>query len=402
MKQTYERTLTACYTGYVVQAIVNNFIPLLFLTLQDTYHISISSITLLITVNFMVQLLIDCLSAGFVDRIGYRASMILAHAASAAGLACLTFLPDLLPEPFIGLLISVAIYALGGGLLEVMLSPIVEALPTAHKEKTMSLLHSFYCWGQVGVVLLSTLFFSLAGIQNWRILACLWAVLPACNAVFFLFVPIRGLVEDGDGMPVGELVGQKLFWLFALLMVCAGASELGMSQWASAFAESGLRVSKTAGDLAGPCAFAVFMGSARALYARFADRISLKKCMAFCAALCAASYLLASLSPNPLLALFGCALCGLSVGIMWPGTFSMAAKAIPRGGTAMFAFLALFGDVGCNIGPGLVGLISAAEGGDLKRGLFSATLYPAILLAGLLAGRGALRRQRAVRKTHVD
>ena len=252
------------------------------------------------------------------------------------------------------------------------------------------------------MVLLSTLFFSLAGIQNWRILACLWAVLPACNAVFFLFVPIRGLVEDGDGMPVGELVGQKLFWLFALLMVCAGASELGMSQWASAFAESGLRVSKTAGDLAGPCAFAVFMGSARALYARFAERISLKKCMAFCAALCAASYLLASLSPNPLLALFGCALCGLSVGIMWPGTFSMAAKAIPRGGTAMFAFLALFGDVGCNIGPGLVGLVSAAEGGDLKRGLLSATLYPAILLAGLLAGRGALRRQRAVRKTHVD
>ena len=400
--QNFGCTVAASYVGYITQAIVNNFAPLLFLTFVSDFGVTFDRLAFLINMNFGVQLLVDLVSARYVDRIGYRACIVTAHVMSALGLVGMAVLPDLLWDPYAGLLAAAAVYAVGGGLIEVLISPIVEACPTKNKEAVMSLLHSFYCWGQVGVVLLSTLFFSLAGIQNWRILACLWAVLPACNAVFFLFVPIRGLVEDGDGMPVGELVGQKLFWLFALLMVCAGASELGMSQWASAFAESGLRVSKTAGDLAGPCAFAVFMGSARALYARFADRISLKKCMAFFAALCAASYLLASLSPNPLLALFGCALCGLSVGIMWPGTFSMAAKAIPRGGTAMFAFLALFGDVGCNIGPGLVGLVSAAEGGDLKRGLFSATLYPALLLAGLLAGRGALRRQRAVRKTHVD
>ncbi|HJB90901.1 MAG TPA: MFS transporter [Candidatus Eisenbergiella merdigallinarum] len=400
--QNFGCTVAASYVGYITQAIVNNFAPLLFLTFVSDFGVTFDRLAFLINMNFGVQLLVDLVSARYVDRIGYRACIVTAHVMSAMGLVGMAVLPDLLWDPYAGLLAAAAVYAVGGGLIEVLISPIVEACPTKNKEAVMSLLHSFYCWGQVGVVLLSTLFFSLAGIQNWRILAYLWAVLPACNAVFFLFVPIRGLVEDGDGMPVGDLVGQKLFWLFALLMVCAGASELGMSQWVSAFAESGLKVSKTVGDLAGPCAFAVFMGSARALYARFADRISLKKCMALCAALCAASYLLASLSPNPLLALFGCALCGLSVGIMWPGTFSMAAKAIPRGGTAMFAFLALFGDVGCNIGPGLVGLVSAAEGGELKRGLLSATLYPAILLAGLLAGRGALRRQRAVRKTHVD
>ena len=400
--QNFGCTVAASYVGYITQAIVNNFAPLLFLTFVSDFGVTFDRLAFLINMNFGVQLLVDLVSARYVDRIGYRACIVTAHVMSAMGLVGMAVLPDLLWDPYAGLLAAAAVYAVGGGLIEVLISPIVEACPTKNKEAVMSLLHSFYCWGQVGVVLLSTLFFSLAGIQNWRILAYLWAVLPACNAVFFLFVPIRGLVEAGDGMPVGDLVGQKLFWLFALLMVCAGASELGMSQWVSAFAESGLKVSKTVGDLAGPCAFAVFMGSARALYARFADRISLKKCMALCAALCAASYLLASLSPNPLLALFGCALCGLSVGIMWPGTFSMAAKAIPRGGTAMFAFLALFGDVGCNIGPGLVGLVSAAEGGELKRGLLSATLYPAILLAGLLAGRGALRRQRAVRKTHVD
>lgn len=385
MKQTYERTLTACYTGYVVQAIVNNFIPLLFLTLQDTYHISISSITLLITVNFMVQLLIDCLSAGFVDRIGYRASMILAHAASAAGLACLTFLPDLLPEPFIGLLISVAIYALGGGLLEVMLSPIVEALPTAHKEKTMSLLHSFYCWGHVAVVLLSTVFFTVFGLENWRIMALIWALVPLYNLFVFRKVPLCSLTaEDEEALPLIALLRRPAFWILMVVMTCAGASEQAVSQWASTFAEQGLGVSKSIGDLAGPMLFAVCMGSSRMLYGLYGDKLNLKIAMIGSGILCIFSYCLISLSPVAALSLLGCSICGFSVGIMWPGAFSIGASVLKGGGTALFALMALAGDLGCSSGPTYVGFISDHVGGNLKFGIQMAVIFPALLMAGIL------------------
>ncbi len=391
IRENYGFTITASYLGYITQAIVNNFAPLLFLTFVSEFQVNFEKLAFLITMNFGVQLVVDLISARYVDRIGYRICIVAAHVLAALGLVGMAVLPGIFSDPYAGLMLAAGIYAVGGGLIEVLISPIVEACPTKNKEAVMSLLHSFYCWGQVAVVLLSTLFFVLAGIGNWRVLACLWALIPACNAVFFCFVPIRRLVEDGEGLSIRELGKNGLFWLFALLMVCAGASEQGMSQWASAFAESGLHVSKTVGDLAGPCAFAVFMGSARALYAKFAERISLKKFMALSACLCVVSYLLASFSKNPVLGLLGCALCGLSVGIMWPGTFSMAAKAIPRGGTAMFAFFALFGDVGCNIGPGLVGVVSGIFDSDLKKGLLAGVVFPACLLVTLFVLRAVLR-----------
>lgn len=397
MKLSYRSTLTACYTGYVVQAVVNNFVPLLFLTFQSTYGISLSRITILITVNFLTQLIVDMLSAGFVDRAGYRASAIAAHVFAFAGLAGLAFLPDLTPDPFAGLLISVMIYAVGGGLLEVLISPIVEALPTENKEKSMSMLHSFYCWGHVAVILISTLFFALAGIHNWRILSFIWALVPLLNAVYFCLVPVRSLNEDGQGMSVKELLSGKLFWIFAITMVCAGASEQAMSQWASAFAETGLKVSKTIGDLAGPCMFAILMGTSRAFYAKFSEKINLIAFMTASSLLCVASYLLASLSPIPLLSLAGCGLCGLSVGIMWPGTFSLAAEKCPRGGTAMFAFFALAGDLGCSSGPTLVGMVSDAFDGRLTAGLFAAIVFPIVLLLGLqLCRRVTEKRKEAV------
>lgn len=395
IRENFSYTITASYLGYITQAIVNNFAPLLFLTFVSEFQVTFDKLAFLITMNFGVQLLVDLISAHYVDRIGYRICIVTAHVMAALGLAGMAVLPGLFSDPYAGLMLAAAVYAVGGGLIEVLISPIVEACPTKNKEAVMSLLHSFYCWGQVAVVLLSTVFFAAVGIGNWRMLACLWALVPACNAVFFLFVPIRKLVEDGEGMSIRELSKNSLFWLFALLMICAGASELGMSQWASAFAESGLHVSKTVGDLAGPCAFALFMGSARAFYAKFAERISLKKFMALSACLCVVSYLMASLSKSPLLGLLGCAVCGLSVGIMWPGTFSMAAKAIPKGGTAMFALFALFGDVGCNIGPGLVGLVSAGFDADLKKGLLAGVLFPACLLIALFALRAAMRHKRA-------
>ena len=394
MKNNYQKTVVACFIGYVVQAIVNNFVPLLFLTFQRSYQIPLSQITLLVTINFGIQLTVDLLSVGFVDRIGYRASMILAHAFSAAGFILLTFLPDVMPSPFAGILCAVMIYAVGGGLLEVVVSPVVEACPTDNKEKAMSLLHSFYCWGHVGVVLLSTVFFSLFGVEHWRILALLWALVPLGNMVAFFHVPIAPLIAEGEtGMSLKELFSSKLFWLFLIMMICAGASEQAVSQWSSTFAEKGLGVSKTIGDLAGPMAFAVLMGSSRAFYGKRGDRLNLDRFMILNCLLCIAAYLCISLSPNPLLSLVGCALCGLSVGIMWPGSFSKASKALPRGGTAMFALLALGGDVGCSGGPTLVGMVSSALNDNLKTGILAGIVFPLLLLLGILAVRQEAKRQ---------
>lgn len=385
MKNQYNKTITACFVGYIVQAIINNFVPLLFLTFQRTYDIPLSQITLLVTFNFGVQLLVDLLAIGFVDRIGYRISMVMAHVLSAAGLILLTILPEVFSSPFVGILISVMVYAVGGGLLEVLVSPVVEACPSDNKEKTMSMLHSFYCWGHVGVVLLSTVFFRAAGIENWKIMAVVWAVIPICNAFAFTRVPMASLIEDGEsGLSLKELFASKTFWVLLIMMVCAGASEQAVSQWASTFAEKGLEISKTAGDLAGPMAFAILMGASRAFYGKYGDWIHLDHFMIWSSGLCTLSYLGISLFPSPLLSLAACAVCGLSVGIMWPGTFSKASAAIPKGGTAMFALLALGGDLGCSGGPTVVGAVSSAMGENLKMGILAAVVFPVLLLTGIL------------------
>ena len=389
MKQNYQKTMYACFIGYIVQAVVNNFVPLLFVTFQKSYGISLSKVTLLIPINFCVQLLVDMLSAGFVDKIGYRASVIMAHIFAAAGLLGLTFLPDLLPNAYAGIVLSVVVYAIGGGLIEVLISPIIEACPTDNKEKAMSLLHSFYCWGHVGVVLISTIFFSTMGIENWKILACVWAIIPIVNGLIFVKAPIAPLVEEGEnGMTILDLCKEKMFWILMLMMICAGASEQAVSQWASTFAEKGLGVSKAIGDLAGPMAFAILMGSARAFYGKFGDKIDLDKFMVGSGLLCIGSYLLISLSPLPQLSLLGCAICGLSVGIMWPGSFSKASAVMRNGGTAMFALLALGGDLGCSGGPTLVGYVSSMFSEDLKKGIFAAIVFPVLLIVGtVLSGK---------------
>ena len=385
MKNQYRKTITACFVGYIVQAIVNNFVPLLFLTFQRTYEIPLSQITLLVTFNFGVQLLVDLLSVGFVDKIGYRASMIMAHVLAAAGLILLTILPEILSSPFTGILIAVMIYAIGGGLLEVLVSPVVEACPSDNKEKAMSMLHSFYCWGHVGVVLLSTLFFSVFGIQNWKVLAVVWALIPLYNALVFAKVPMAELIEEGEeGLRLRDLLGMKIFWILLIMMICAGASEQAVSQWASTFAEKGLGISKTAGDLAGPMAFAILMGTSRAFYGKYGDRISLDKFMIFSSGLCILSYLGIALLPIPQLSLAACSVCGLSVGIMWPGSFSKASAALPKGGTAMFALLALGGDVGCSGGPTVVGMVSSLLDENLKKGILAGIVFPVLLLAGII------------------
>ena len=387
-------TIHSCFFGYITQAIVNVYVPLLFVTFQNEFGLSLPQVTLLITFNFGVQLLVDLVSVTFVDRIGYRASVVLAHVLATLGLVLLSFQPNVM-APFAGILISVSVYAVGGGLLEVVISPIVESCPNDHKEKTMSLLHSFYCWGCVGVILISTAFFAMFGRENWRILLFVLALVPAVNGFRFTRVPLYPVVQDGEkGMRTVELLRSGLFWQLAVMMILAGASEQGVSQWASAFAEKCLGVAKTTGDLLGAAFFSVLMGTSRLLFGKFGTGKTLRPFMLVSLILCVVSYLLISLSPSPVLSLIGCGTCGFSVGILWPGSFSIASRTLPRGGTAMFALLALGGDIGCSGGPTFVGLVADAFGGSLHKGILLGTLFPALML-GLLVFTGFRSRKKS-------
>lgn len=359
IKMNYKHTKYASYIGYITQAIVNNLVPLLFVTFQEEFNISLANISLLIVINFGTQILTDILAAKYIDHIGYRTGAVLAHFFCFVGLLSMGILPYILPNAYLGLVLAVVLNAIGGGLIEVLISPIIESLPGDEKEASMSLLHSFYCWGQVLVVLLSTLYFITIGTKHWAYLPAIWAVIPMINTFLFLKVPLCKLVEEHEQIPMKKLISTKIFWIFILLMVCAGASELAMSQWASMFAERGLKVSKTLGDLLGPCAFAVLMGISRVFYGIKGTKINLKNALFISGALCIISYIVTAFSKNPVISLIGCALTGLSVGLMWPGVFSLAAKYFKNGGTAMFAYLALAGDVGCVSGPSLVGFITS-------------------------------------------
>lgn len=384
-KMEYKHTIYACYIGYIVQAIINNLGPLLFMTFEKSLGISIEKIGMIITINFGMQIIVDLLAAKYVDKIGYRMSIMTAHIAAAIGLIGMGVFPFIFSNPFCGLAIAVMINAVGGGIIEVLVSPIVEAAPSEEKDKAMSLLHSFYCFGHVGVVVLSTLGFYFLGMDNWRIIPIIWAVVPLFNIFLFSRVPINTVTEEGTELPLRNLLSMKLFWIFVLLMICAGASEQAMSQWASYFAEDGLKVSKTVGDLLGPCAFALLMGASRAFYGKCGSKINLHKFILVSSILCITSYFIAVLSPVPLIGLLGCAVCGLSVGIMWPGTFSIGAKECPNGGTAMWAFLALAGDVGCSAGPAVVSFAAGINGDSgIKGGLLYAVIFPAMMFVVIL------------------
>lgn len=376
----YRRTRSACYIGYIVQAIVTNFAPLLFVHFSDKYGIPLTKITLLITINFGIQLFVDLVSTVLIDRIGFRTSFYLAHGFSAAGLIMLTFMPDIMPDPFVGILIPIVIYAIGGGLIEVVISPIIEACPAENKEKQMSMLHSFYCWGQVGVVLVSTVFFTLFGIGSWRILSVSFAAIAVANMILFGNSPIGTLNGEGEkGMSLKELFSVRIFFVFLIMMLCAGASEQAISQWASSFAERGLGVNKAVGDLAGPMAFAFLMGMSRLIYGKLGHRLDMNRFMMVSTALCIVSYGCIVFVPNPVVGLVGCAVSGFAVGIMWPGTYSMAVARLPRGGSAMFALLALAGDIGCTSGPTLAGFVSGASGDDLRAGILAAMIFPVMM-----------------------
>ncbi|MCQ2082285.1 MAG: MFS transporter [Lachnospiraceae bacterium] len=391
-KDKYKKTVLACYLGFVTQAICANFAPLLFLTFHTSYGISFGALALISTVFFITQLLVDLVCTKIADMIGYRTCVVAAEVTSGLGLLGLAFIPSLTPTPFSGIIICVIIYAIGSGLTEVLVSPIIEACPFENKEGAMSLLHSFYCWGSVGVILGSTIFFSVFGIENWKILAIIWAIIPLYNIYNFAVCPIEQLVEDGDSMSMKELFKTGLFWLFIILMVCAGSSEIAMAQWASAFAESALNVSKTVGDLAGPLGFAVCMGISRVFYGKYGEKVDLTVFMAGSGIMCLICYLIAGLASIPILGLIGCAMCGFTVGIMWPGSISISSRILPKGGTAMFALLALAGDLGGAAGPAIVGMVSQNAGDDLKTGVLAGIGFPIVLVICVLSIRKKYRR----------
>lgn len=390
MKAKYRKTLLACYIGFVTQAICANFVPLLFMVFHDKYKISYGNLALISTTFYFTQLIVDFICAKIVDKIGYRPCIIAAEVTSGLGLASLAILPDNMPSPFIGIIICVIIYAIGSGLTEVLASPIIEACPFENKESMMSLLHSFYCWGFVGVILVSTLFFTCFGLENWKTLTLLWSLIPLYNIYNFITCPIENLLEEGESMTMRQLLGSKFFWIFIVLMVCAGSSEIAMSQWASAIAESALNVSKTVGDLAGPCGFAVCMGISRMLYGKFGEKVDLSIFMIASGILCLCCYLLAALASISVMGLIGCAVCGFSVGIMWPGSISISSKVIPRGGTAMFALLALAGDLGGSVGPAIIGNVSQIAGDNLQAGVLAGIGFPIGLAVCVLAIRNRI------------
>lgn len=384
MNNNYNKTLLACYLGFITQAITANFSPLLFLMFHNTYNIPLGKIALISAVFFFTQLLVDLICAKYVDQIGYRKSIVASEIFSAVGLIGLSFMPNIFPNPFTGIILCVVLYAIGSGLIEVLCSPIVEACPFDNKESVMSLLHSFYCWGSVGVILISTVFFAIFGIENWKWLACLWAIVPLYNVYNFLTCPIEHLVEDGEGMSILELFKTPMFFVSIILMICAGASEISMAQWASAFAESALNLTKSIGDITGPCFFAITMGVCRVFYGKFGEKIDLHKFMLGSGLLCFICYMMASLSANPMISLLGCVFCGFSVGIMWPGSISISSKKFPKGGTAMFALLAMAGDLGGSIGPSLVGNVTQMAGDNLQRGMLAGSIFPVVLVISVM------------------
>ena len=389
----YRKTKTACYLGFVTQAIVANFTPLLFMAFHREYKIPLASMALIPAVFYIVQLITDLLCAKF-KNINYRKSIIASAITAAIGLIGLAFLPELFHNPMIGILICVSIYAVGSGLIEVLCSPIIEAYPFPNKEGMMSLLHSFYCWGAVGVIVGATIFFTLFGLENWRILTCLWALIPLYNIFNFATCPIEPIVQDSEGLSMSQLLKNRMFWIFIILMVAAGASESTMAQWTSAFAEASLGVDKAIGDLAGPCGFAFCMGISRLWYGKKGQDLDLSSYMIVSGILCVVAYLTASLSSVPLISFAGCMISGLAVGIMWPGSISITSARIPGGGTALFALLALAGDLGGTLGPSLVGFCTGSES-DIQSGILAASIFPIILIVSLVLIR--YRRVKAIK-----
>ena len=387
--RTFTGTKTACYTGYVVQGIINNIAPLLFVIFSDKFNITLDKLSLLITINFATQLIVDTLSIKFVDSIGYKPLAIVSQGIAFLGLSCLGILPNIMTNSYLGIVISIVLSAIGSGITEVIISPIVESIPGEKKTSEMSLLHSFYCWGQVFVVLLTTVMIKLLGNDLWYVAPVLWAIIPLLNTINFISVPIQPNLTKEEKTPFLKLLFSKQFILCIVIMICSGASEIGMSQWSSYFAEAGLKVTKMTGDLLGPCLFAILMGTGRMIFGFVGEKINLKVALCFSAGLCATCYLGTCFINSPVISLLTCALTGITVSIMWPATLSLAARLFPNGGGSMYSVLALSGDTGCTLGPWFISFMTiqmsmgVSSGESLKTGLGFGALFPLLMIIAI-------------------
>lgn len=325
-------------------------------------------------------MIVDFISAKVVDRIGYRKCAVASQFFSAVGLLGLTIFPYIFPNAYIGILFSVLIYAIGSGLIETVGSPIVQACPIDNKDKYMSMIHSFYCWGHVLVVIASTVFFKLFGMDNWRVLSAIWSAVPIVTMFFFMKVPICSLAEEGKTLGGRHFIKMPVFWLLIVLMFCSGASEQGISQWISTFAEAGLGIDKTTGDLLGTCMFAVLMGASRVFYGKLGHKFDLNKYMLLSGCLCFVCYFVAGASESAVVSLIACIFCGTTVGIMWPGIYNVSTDVIKNGGTGLFAYLALAGDIGCASGPGILGIAAELFNNNLKAGMLVSGVFPIVFV----------------------
>ncbi len=398
---TYKTTKLACYIGYITQAIVINLMPVFFIIFQNEYNISFTRLGSLILLNFVVQIGLDVLAAKYIDKIGFRRAAIPAHIFSVLGLVGMGFLSQLMSDPYIGLIISVILFSLGGGLIEVVISPVIDLIPSSNSTGAMSLLHSFYCWGQLVVVLLSTLALNIFGYNSWKWISLFWAIIPAINIYLFMNVPLPETIKEKKE-PIKSLFREKIFLLVILLMLGAGAAEQTMAQWASLFAQKGLQVSKIVGDLLGPCAFALLMALGRVWYGFNGGKQNLRSSLLGCSVLCVICYLVCVFENNPIVSLVACAVTGVSVSIMWPGVLSYAANCFPKSGAAMFGVMAIFGDIGCSLGPWVAGRVSDVvkgmpevieyvtttgmnlDGVAMKAGILTSVIYPIIMIIGLI------------------
>lgn len=393
----WKSTIFACYRGNFTHAAINNLSPLFFIIYQEKFQLSYTLLATLILFNFCTQIVADLVCVKYVDRIGYRKAALFAQFMGVLGLVLLAVLPNVLPFPFVGLAVAAVVCALGGGTMEVILSPIVDSIPGDAKASAMSLLHSFYCWGQVVVVLATTVILRMIGSDLWYLIPLLWALIPLYNFFSFLKVPLQDTVTPEEKTPLRQLFTTKIFLIAMLIMVCAGASELAMCQWSSLFAEKALGVPKVMGDLLGPCLFAVFMGIGRVVYGIYGHRINLFKTLIFSSLFCVLCYLGTALFQIPALSLVSCSLCGLTVSLMWPGTISCSAAIFPKGGASMFGILAVMGDIGCSVGPAIMGAVSDGVKGaftvpgltpdqlGLRSGMLTGVIFPLILLFGVVA-----------------
>lgn len=384
MSSKYRSTKLACYVGYIVQAVINNFLPILFIALQDVYELSYEKLARLIVFNFVTQMVTDLITPKIVEKTGYKKAAVICHGAAALGLALLGILPRFIP-PYSGIIISIIVYAFGSGLIEVLVSPIIEMLPTTDKSGNMSILHSFYCWGQAFTIIVTTFLVKVFGYGNWTIIPLVWAVLPFINMFFFMRVPVVEPEKEKKNAGFKELVRNRRFLIYMVMMLCAGATEIAMAEWASMFVQKALGVSKVVGDLTGPCAFALFMGIGRMWYAAVAKRVNFRKTLIILSTLCFICYVVVAVCNIPWVSLIFCAICGFTVSISWPGIYSAGAEEFPDGSSVMYSVFAMCGDTGCCLGPWALGIVADSFGlntGFAVTSVFAVIMIIAVLLLG--------------------